>query len=77
MGRINIKAIALDMITTSYKSLSIVIERALSELICNPRVMKHLQQEQKAMVGLGRTVEEPDLPKLNYLDMVVKESFRL
>ncbi|KAL3716260.1 hypothetical protein ACJRO7_007943 [Eucalyptus globulus] len=35
------------------------------------------RRELEATVGLGRTVEEADLPKLNYMDMVVKESFRL
>ncbi|XP_056170222.1 cytochrome P450 CYP736A12-like [Syzygium oleosum] len=77
MGRTNVKAIALDMIAASYESSSTAIEWALSELIRNPRMMKHLKKELEAVVGLGRTVEESDLPKLNYLDMVVKESFRL
>ncbi|XP_056172897.1 cytochrome P450 CYP736A12-like [Syzygium oleosum] len=77
MGRTNIKAIALDMIAASYESSSTAIEWAFSELIRNPRVMKHLKKELEAVVGLGRTIEESDLPKLNYLDMVVKESFRL
>ncbi|KAF8022509.1 hypothetical protein BT93_F0123 [Corymbia citriodora subsp. variegata] len=77
MGRTNIKAITLDMIAASYESSSTAIEWALSELIRNPRVMKCLQQELEAVVGSGRTVEESDLPKLKYLEMVVKESFRL
>ncbi|KAI6675743.1 hypothetical protein NL676_003649 [Syzygium grande] len=77
MGRTNVKAIALDMIAASYESLSTAIEWSLSELIRNPRVMKHLQQELEAVVGLGRTVEESDMLELNYLDMVVKESLRL
>ncbi|KAI6675738.1 hypothetical protein NL676_003644 [Syzygium grande] len=40
-------------------------------------MMKHLQQELEVVVRLGRTVEESDLLKLNFLDMVVKENFKL
>ncbi|KAL3716258.1 hypothetical protein ACJRO7_007941 [Eucalyptus globulus] len=77
LGRTNIKALALDMIAASYESSSAAIEWAMSELIRHPHALKRLQRELEAAVGLGRTVEEADLPKLNYMDMVVKESFRL
>ncbi|KAL3744321.1 hypothetical protein ACJRO7_013564 [Eucalyptus globulus] len=77
LGRTNIKALALDMIAASYETSSTAIEWAMSELIRHPHAMKRLQRELEAAVGLGRTVEEADLPKLNYMDMVVKESFRL
>ncbi|KAG4164536.1 hypothetical protein ERO13_A13G022750v2 [Gossypium hirsutum] len=36
-----------------------------------------LQQELERIVGRHRMVEESDLPKLTYLDMVIKESLRL
>ncbi|KAF2298785.1 hypothetical protein GH714_027555 [Hevea brasiliensis] len=39
--------------------------------------MKRLQEELDNVVGLNRMVEEKDLPKLTYLDMVIKESLRL
>ncbi|KAF8022510.1 hypothetical protein BT93_F0124 [Corymbia citriodora subsp. variegata] len=77
LGRTNIKAIALDMFAGSYESSAVAIEWAMSELIRHPHTMKRLQQELEAVIGLGRTVEESDLPKLEYLEMVVKESLRL
>ncbi|PQQ11205.1 cytochrome P450 CYP736A12-like [Prunus yedoensis var. nudiflora] len=49
----------------------------LAELLRHPRVMKHLQQELQSVIGTDRMVEESDLPKLGYLNMVLKESFRL
>lgn len=49
----------------------------MSELIKHPRVMKEVQKELEQVVGMERMVEEPDLEKLEYLDLVVKESFRL
>ncbi|KAI6675739.1 hypothetical protein NL676_003645 [Syzygium grande] len=65
MGRTNVKAIALDMIAASYESSSTTIEWAFSELIRNPRVMKHLQQELETVVGLLFTPSTPpESPKV-------------
>ncbi|KAF5747431.1 cytochrome P450 CYP736A12-like protein [Tripterygium wilfordii] len=46
------------------------VEWAMSELIRHPRAMKKLQKELKEVVGMNRMVEESDLEKLDYLDMV-------
>ncbi|XP_030455462.1 cytochrome P450 CYP736A12-like [Syzygium oleosum] len=75
--RSNIKAIILDMISGSFETSSTSIDWAFSELMRHPQAMARLQGELEAIVGLTRMVEESDLPKLNYLDMVVKESMRL
>ncbi|XVE58757.1 hypothetical protein DITRI_Ditri04bG0194800 [Diplodiscus trichospermus] len=75
--RSNIKAILLDMIGGSSDTTATSIIWTLSELLRHPRVMVHLQQELETIVGKNRMVEESDLPKLTYLDMVVKESLRL
>ncbi|KAK8500631.1 hypothetical protein V6N12_020323 [Hibiscus sabdariffa] len=75
--RENIKALILDMISASFETTSVAIVWAFSEILRNPRVMVRLQQELEAVVGRNRLVEESDLPKLTYLDMVVKESLRL
>ncbi|KAK9996439.1 hypothetical protein SO802_021125 [Lithocarpus litseifolius] len=56
---------------------SAAIEWSLSELLRHPRVMKHLQEELSSVVGMNRMVEETALEKLPYLDMVIRESFRL
>lgn len=50
---------------------------AMSELIRNPRVMKKAQDEIRAVVGEKERVQHHDMPKLKYLKMVVKETFRL
>ncbi|KAL1356725.1 cytochrome P450 CYP736A12-like [Arachis hypogaea] len=77
VGRTNIKAIILDLIAGSYDTSSIAIEWAMSELLKNSRIMKKLQNEIEGLVGMNRQVEENDLKKLPYLDMVVKEILRL
>ncbi|XP_062113741.1 cytochrome P450 71AU50-like [Humulus lupulus] len=75
--RPNIKAIILDMLLASLDTSSTAIEWTMSELIKHPTPMKKLQEELKTMVGMERMVEESDLEKLPYLDMVIKESMRL
>ena len=53
------------------------IEWVLSELLKHPNVMKKVQKEIEKVVGMDRMVDESDLERLEYLDMVVKEAFRL
>ncbi|OVA05011.1 Cytochrome P450 [Macleaya cordata] len=77
LSRSSIKAIMLDMLARSMDSSATAVEWALAELLKNPRVMKRVQEELEAVVGLDRLVEESDLVKLKYLEMVVKESMRL
>ncbi|HDB9652920.1 TPA: cytochrome P450 [Escherichia coli] len=77
IDRTNIKAILVDMIGAAMDTSTSGVEWAISELIKHPRVMKKLQDEVKTVIGMNRMVEEADLPKLPYLDMVVKETMRL
>lgn len=77
IDRTNIKAILLDLIVAAFDTSATAIEWTMSELIRHPRVMKLLQDELESVVGMDKMVEEKDLGKLSYLDMVVKESFRL
>ncbi|TYH52880.1 hypothetical protein ES332_D09G058700v1 [Gossypium tomentosum] len=76
MDRNNIKAITIDMIVASLDTSAATLEWALSELIRHPSVMRKFQQELESVIG-KRMVEETDLPKLEYLDMVVRETLRL
>lgn len=49
----------------------------LAELIRHPEIMKKVQNELEQVVGLKRMVQESELSHLKYLEMVVKEVFRL
>ncbi|PSR91016.1 Cytochrome P450 CYP736A12 like [Actinidia chinensis var. chinensis] len=77
IDRRHIKAVILDMVVGSMDTSSTAIEWTLSELLKHPRVLKKVQNELEQVVGMDRMVEESDLEKLDYLDMVVKETFRL
>ncbi|KAM1098502.1 hypothetical protein ACFX19_016004 [Malus domestica] len=75
--RTNAKAILLDMISGSFDTSATTIVWTLAELFRHPKVMKCLQKELQSVVGMDQMVEESDMPKLDYLSMVVKESLRL
>ena len=75
--RTHIKAVVMTMIITGINTSSITVEWAMSELLKHPRVMKKLQDELESVVGMKRKVEETDMEKLPYLDLVVKETLRL
>jgi cytochrome P450 len=77
IDRTNVKAILLDMIVAANDTSATSIEWILSELLRHPRVMKILQEEIQNEVGNKRMVEEKDLKKFNYLDMVIDETLRL
>ncbi|KAL0427546.1 UNVERIFIED_CONTAM: cytochrome [Sesamum latifolium] len=75
--RRHVKAIMLDMLAGSMDTAASSVEWILSELLRNPTTMKKVQKELEEVVGLERMVEESDMDRLEYLDMVVKETFRL
>ncbi|XP_038687914.1 cytochrome P450 CYP736A12-like [Tripterygium wilfordii] len=77
VDRTNIKAIILDMILGGYETTATSILWTFSELFRHPEVLKKLQKELENVVGTNRMVEETDLSKLDYLNMVIKETFRL
>ncbi|KAL0296194.1 UNVERIFIED_CONTAM: Flavonoid 3'-monooxygenase [Sesamum radiatum] len=49
----------------------------MAELMRNPKVMKKAYKELNEVVGLNNIVEEFHIPKLVYLDAVIKETLRI
>nr|QLI42751.1 cytochrome P450 CYP736A12-like protein [Nigella sativa] len=77
LDRDHIKAILVDMLAAGMNTSSTATEWVITELVKNPRVMKLVQAELVNTVGLERMVEETDLIKLDYLNMVIKETLRV
>ncbi|KZV25286.1 hypothetical protein F511_38869 [Dorcoceras hygrometricum] len=75
--RRHVKAVLVDMIVAGMDTSATVVEWAMSELIRHPHVMKKLQKELETVVGMDQMVEESHLEKLEYLEMVVKETMRI
>lgn len=55
----------------------IVMEWVMAHLLQDPDIMARVRAELDSVVGSDRRVEERDVPALQYLDAVVKETFRL
>ncbi|XP_074315139.1 cytochrome P450 CYP736A12-like [Silene latifolia] len=77
IDRVNIKAVMLDLFGAGIDTIGHTIEWAMAAMVKDPRIMNVLKKELDSVVGDSRMVEETDFPKLPYLDMVAKETFRL
>ncbi|XP_065877278.1 flavonoid 3',5'-hydroxylase 2-like [Euphorbia lathyris] len=72
----NIKALLLNMFTAGTDTSSSVIEWALSEMLVNPSILKRAHDEMDRVIGRDRRLEESDIPKLEYLRAICKETLR-
>lgn len=77
IGKVNIKALILDMFAAGTDTTYTVLEWAMTELLRHPRVLKILQSEVRNMAGPKREISEDDLYKMPYLKAVIKETLRL
>eukprot|EP01018_Ginkgo_biloba_P024792 Gb_12834 [translate_table: standard] len=73
----NIKSVIFDMLVAGTDTSAGTIDWAMCEVLKKPSVMKKLQHELDTVIGMERRVEESDLPRLEYLEAVVKETLRL
>ncbi|TYG89808.1 hypothetical protein ES288_A12G130400v1 [Gossypium darwinii] len=77
MDDTDIKALIQDMIAAATDTSAVTNEWAMAEVIKHPRVLCKIQDELDSVVGPNRMVNESDLPHLNYLRCVVRETFRM
>nr|ABV80348.1 cytochrome P450-dependent monooxygenase [Selaginella moellendorffii] len=72
-----IKATIQDIFAAGTDTSSMTLEWALTELVRHPRSLQKAQDEISFIVGNDRMVSEADIPKLQFLQAVVKETLRL
>lgn len=72
-----IKALLMDILVGGTDTTATMVEWVMAEMIRNPVIMTRAQEELTNVVGMGNIVEESHLPKLQYMDAVIKESLRL
>lgn len=65
------------MIAAATDTSAVTNEWAMTEVIKHPRVLQKIRDELDSVVGPARMVSESDLPHLNYLRCVVRETFRM
>lgn len=66
-----------DLMLATVDNPSNAVEWALAEMINQPEMLKKATKELDMIVGKERLVEESDIPKLNYINACILESFRL
>nr|ALT04747.1 hypothetical protein [Beta vulgaris] len=74
---INIPSLLVDLFAAGTDTTSSTMEWAMAELLRNPEKLKKAQQELRETIGKGNPVQESDIPRLPYLQAIVKETFRL
>ncbi|XP_035549901.1 labd-13Z-ene-9,15,16-triol synthase, chloroplastic-like [Juglans regia] len=72
-----VKAVLMDTMVGASDTTVTMVEWVMAELMEHPEVMEKVLEELTEVVGLDNLVEETHLPKLRYLDAVIKETFRL
>nr|QNC49774.1 cytochrome P450 706G22 [Leucophyllum frutescens] len=77
MSITQLKAMLMDIVVGGTDSSAMTIEWAISELLNHPEFMAKVQKELSDIIGTNNVVEEFHLPKLTYLQAVLKETMRL
>ncbi|XP_074559737.1 alpha-humulene 10-hydroxylase-like [Curcuma longa] len=72
-----VKAFIMEIFLGGTETSSTVIEWAMSELIKNPKAMEKVQKEMREAMQGKTKLEESDIPKFRYLNLVIKETLRL
>lgn len=72
-----IKGVLTDMFIAGTDTSAAALVWILTELIKNPSAMRKAQDEVRRIVKAEKGVKECDVPKLEYLKLVVKEGLRL
>ncbi|KAL9167288.1 hypothetical protein ABFS82_05G085700 [Erythranthe guttata] len=72
-----VKALLMDVVSAGTDTTATTVEWAMAGLMNNPGVMTKAQKELSEVVGLNNIVEESHIPKLKYLEAVIKETLRL
>ncbi|KAL0285459.1 UNVERIFIED_CONTAM: Flavonoid 3'-monooxygenase [Sesamum angustifolium] len=72
-----LRALLMDTVVGGTDTTSTIIQWVMAELLNHKEKLHRVQKELSDLIGLNTVVEESHLPKLRYLDAVVKETLRL
>ncbi|XP_041029031.1 flavonoid 3'-monooxygenase CYP75B137-like [Juglans microcarpa x Juglans regia] len=77
MSMTQLKAVLFDIVVAGSETTTTMSEWVMARLLKHPEIMRKVTEELTEIVGLDNLVEESHLPKLHYLEAVIKEAFRL
>nr|KYP51054.1 7-ethoxycoumarin O-deethylase [Cajanus cajan] len=72
-----IKPLILDLFIAGSDTSGSTSEWAMAELLRNPKVMQKAREELIQVIGSSKEVKESDIPRLPYIQAIVKETLRL
>ncbi|GLT40314.1 hypothetical protein SLA2020_144580 [Shorea laevis] len=72
-----IKALFMDILLAATDTSSTTVEWTMTEMLRHPAKMRRAREEIEEVIGNQNIVEESHLPKLLYLDAIIKETLRL
>ncbi|CAN7001400.1 unnamed protein product [Brassica rapa subsp. trilocularis] len=75
--RNHIKLMIVELFLGGTDTAARLIQWAMAEILSEPNILERLRQEIDSVVGKTRLIQETDLPRLPYLQAVVKETLRL
>ncbi|KAI3444659.1 hypothetical protein Pfo_001324 [Paulownia fortunei] len=76
LSRNDIMHLLFDLFIAGASTTSGTVEWAMAELLRNPEKMLRVRREIRDVVGENTQIQESDIPRLPYLEAVVKETFR-
>ncbi|CAH9055935.1 unnamed protein product [Cuscuta epithymum] len=77
LERNGIKGFTQDILAGGTESSAVTVEWAVSELLKKPKILEKATEELDRVIGRERWVGETDMPKLPYIQAIVKETMRL
>ncbi|XP_059645065.1 cytochrome P450 78A5-like [Cornus florida] len=70
-------AVLWEMIFRGTDTVAILLEWILARMVLHPEIQSKAQNEIDAVIGESRVVSNSDIPKLPYLQSIVKETLRM
>ncbi|KAH6785098.1 hypothetical protein C2S51_037553 [Perilla frutescens var. frutescens] len=77
LSRKDIQHLLLDLFLGGADTTQSTVEWAMTELVVNPEKMANAKNEVRSVIGKHKQVEESDIPRLPYLQAVIKETLRI
>ncbi|XP_059428369.1 cytochrome P450 81Q32-like [Corylus avellana] len=72
-----IKGLILVLLLAGTDTSAVTLEWAMSNLLNHPDVLKKARAELDSQIGEENLMDEPDVPKLRYLQSIISETLRL
>ncbi|XP_010502915.2 PREDICTED: cytochrome P450 705A5-like [Camelina sativa] len=77
ISRKQIKSLFVEIFLGGTDTSAQTVQWIMAELINKPSIIEKIREEIDSVVGKTRLIKETDLPKLAYLQVVVKEGLRM